>query len=230
MEDYVEQVWKLSMERLFVLEEENRYLRGGGHKVTDLTRPTDDSLPSDRYTTVVEEDEDDDSDIELQKCLYYGVKRKPKTLVNGARSSASTGTRLVSSRSTTSLSTNCQTHSASHTGATNVCDSLKLRASKSCWQMSDLGSSSSKLNTPTEKILPPVEFGDYDCERCESLHSEIENLKNELHDTREQLAQSEEKNQVLDKLNRCIEIENENFAYKVCSAHTIAKLYHKFNA
>ena len=171
-----------------------------------------------------DEEDAEDSDIELEKCLY-GSKthhRRPTLLVqpntNGKHISGSGAVQekqgrnnnLVNSSSISSLAS-----SVSMSTGLNLCDSLKLRSSRSCWQ---LGAANGQLDenqldnkTDNRDDKTPTNY----CEKCEILDAELIEMRQKCGELEGALDDANEKNFVLDKLNRSFEIENENFAYKV---------------
>lgn len=239
VEDYIEQVWKLSTERLILLEEENKCLRektmanemvAAAEKTSNKSSGRCFSAENNNQEDGDADEEDaEDSDIELEKCLYGGTrkavrKRSPLILVEplnnnfvNASSSAISATRngnLVPSSSTSSLAS-----SISASAGLNLCDSLKLRSSRSCWNLGPTanGQLADDVATATEKdksqdnLKMPTNY----CEKCEILYGDLVEMKLKIADLEGALDDANEKNFVLEKLNRSIEIENENFAYKV---------------
>lgn len=242
VEDYIEQVWKLSTERLILLEEENKCLRektmanamvAASEKTSNKSSARRFSAENNNQQEDGEADEEDaeDSDIELEKCLYGGshksARRRPSlilveppnnnNLVNA--SSATSATRngnLVASTSTSSLAS-----SISASAGLNLCDSLKLRSSRSCWnlgptgngQLADDAATVTEKDQSQENLKTPTNY----CEKCEILDGDLVEMKLKIGDLEGALDDANEKNFVLEKLNRSIEIENENFAYKVSS-------------
>lgn len=183
-----------------------------------------------------DEEDADDSDGELEKCLY-GTRSNGKSqerrahrdesnrtamdkdnLISNKISSASQeqhnrSNGLVNSSSTSSLAS-----SISMSNGLNLCDSLKLRSSRSCWQ---LGGPAAGVADEVTADLAKGTFSNLDktqtkyCEKCEILDSELTELRQKYIELEGALDDANEKNFVLEKLNRSIEIENENFAYKV---------------
>ena len=222
VEHYVGQVWKLSTERLIVLEEENRVLRQNqANSVLDVLRPNKQDQFDDGEVDDDDEDDDDDddSDIELQKCLYgKQINLVPKQQLS--KHSGSGTIRLHNSCSTSSLST---------VNSANNVDSLQRnRYSKSSWNLNvntaaDSGNGSSVDGSDNNSIEASKVKND--CDKCQTLEQQINTVVKSSAKLSQQLTDANERNFVLEKLNRCIEIENENFAYKVCFAFLLMGFY-----
>lgn len=236
-------MWKLSTERLILLEEENKCLRekaaSDKQSLSSLQQQTHNkssSTSSRRYSTDnnnllddgdADEEDAEDSDIELEKCLYGGGRTKS----NGHRRLVEQGTNgklisgsavqqhqqqgrnnLVNSSSASSLAS-----SVSVSTGLNLCDSLKLRSSRSCWQLGAVANGQldenqlDKNGSRDDNLKTPTNY----CEKCEILDAELNEMRQKYVELELALDDCNEKNFVLDKLNRSIEIENENFAYKV---------------
>lgn len=212
----MEQVWKLSTERLVLLEEENRHLRqnqANPNRLEELSqkrRPSDSTRESKMYS-IDDEEEEEASELELHRCLYGIPSKSQKPRPPPPPPST---TRLTNSISTSSLST--------ATSANNLCDSLKLKSSKSSLQ---LHASSDSGNGSSVEVTGTTITGSECCDRCETLELQVNELMKSVAQSEEQLAEARERNFVLQKLNRCIEIENENFAYKVCGRELIDWCY-----
>lgn len=237
MEDYIEQVWKLSTERLILLEEENKCLREKQTAVSTVAGAAEKSsikgTPNCRYSLDnnnlledgdADEEDAEDSDGELEKCLYgkgqhrrahHGESNRTEK-VNQITSLNSRPNGLANSSSTSSLAS-----SISMSNGLNLCDSLKLRSSRSCWQLNGAPGGADQVTADISKGND-ANFNKIKtkyCEKCEILDSELVELRQKCVEIEGALDDANEKNFVLEKLNRSIEIENENFAYKV-SANT----------
>lgn len=246
VEDYIEQVWKLSTERLILLEEENKCLR---EKQTaevssaavaaekSSIKPASSRRYSQDNNNLLEEvdaDEEDaeDSDGELEKCLYgsrshgkASQHRRAHLVETDARAKGNLivgpnqqqplnrNSGFVNSSSTSSLAS-----SISMSNGLNLCDSLKLRSSRSCWQLgaTDNGTADIAAVDSTKGVdLNSNKVQTKYCEKCEILDAELVELRQKCVDLESALDDANEKNFVLEKLNRSIEMENENFAYKL---------------
>lgn len=251
VEDYIEQIWKLSTQRLLVLEDENRVLKqklqnpqtsklrsklptevsSSQHSTEGKTIAFDQNKNLIRETqqqsiSFATEDEDDgnedDSDEEFRKCLdnvdlLRGLR--PKKNINSLGIS-SAGSRLVNSISSYTLSSS---DNSTLYDSPFACDSNAIRsklprsASTNNFASNSVNIASSSTNNKSN-----IKMGynnrkvrDSLCEQCEKLSKELLDLNEAYEKALTELNDANEKNFVLEKLNRCIEIENENFAFKV---------------
>ena len=193
---------------MILLEKENKSLREGQTAAEKSIKSTPSRRTSQDNNNLLEEgdaDEEDaeDSDVELERCLY-GIRSHGKVsqhrranLVKKNAAEKAKGNLIPVSNSTSSLSS-----SMSMSNGLNLCDSLKLRSN-----MPDLDRADPNSNKIQTKY----------CEKCEIIDAELVELRQKCVDLECALDDANEKNFVLEKLNRSIEIENENFSYKVKS-------------
>lgn len=226
----------MSTDRLIYLEEDNRNLRKSLNsrkfnetfslaikpveksknkpssiesKCADNQRSND---SSGQFSSIDLDDDDDDdcddSESELTKCLYdvdllHGLKKKVSKHNKVNTLGGSNSTYSLSSMST---STANESAFSDHHYKNN-----KLPSSQSCWQFDG----NKQLHSDSKLHRTNHSDRSY-CEKCEVLNQELSELKEKFAKTVASLEDVTEKKFVLEKLNRCIEIENENFAYKVC--------------
>ncbi|XP_027196657.2 uncharacterized protein LOC113791126 [Dermatophagoides pteronyssinus] len=248
VENYVSHVWKLSMERLESLQEENRFLHSkllqqqqqqqqiecnvqsnqsngdivvvdGGNRVQQSLNDLDNNDEEEE-----DYDNDDDSNDFFLKCRRRPRPRHVKSskLVNNKQKLQCQSSTMIeknndhhhqimSAHSISSIFDNC--HNSNVIINNNV---HNVRRSSSCIDLLNIESQNIDSNDRQQQ----QQQTDNDCIRCQKFESELIVCENRINDLQKRLYELEDNNSSLKKLNRCIEIENENFAFKLAESES----------
>lgn len=196
------------MERLHTLQEENRFLHS---KIVQQQQQFECNLQLNNEQSFImnnnddngeQEDDDEDSNDFFAK---YQHDRSSAKLVNERKLQCSSRITnddqimLTHSHSTSSFFPDCH-----NSNVINTKNNFSRRSS-SCIDIVH----SVRHNADDDKLDEQTKN---DCDKCQKINT----YENRINDLEQRIFELEENNSVLKKLNRCIEIENENFAYKVC--------------